>query len=187
MKASNELKKQLLDVLKTNEEYMFHSRYLANETGKSLAQVKTALRSLKKEGLVYTGTIFSEEDGLLRGTGWGVVYQVAKSSLPTKKTLLIDFDGVIHKYSKGWHDGTAYDVPMPGAKEALAELARKYEVIIFSTRNWWEIKDWLFKYGFPNYPATSTKKPAIALIDDRAIHFTGWEKALDEFQERYEK
>ena len=35
------------------------------------------------------------------------------------KTIAVDFDGFIHKYSKGWHDGSIYDEPVEGAAEAL--------------------------------------------------------------------
>jgi hypothetical protein len=37
----------------------------------------------------------------------------------------MDFDGVIHKYSKGWLDGSIYDEPMEGAKEQLAKIVKK--------------------------------------------------------------
>lgn len=90
------------------------------------------------------------------------------------KTISIDFDGVIHKYSKGYHDGTAYDEPMEGAKKALEGLeAKGFEIIIFSTRPEEQIKEWFEKYGFKQYQIF--KKPmAIAYIDDRAIRFTTW-------------
>ena len=37
----------------------------------------------------------------------------------TSKNICVDFDGVIHKNSKGFHDGTIYDDPVEGTKEAL--------------------------------------------------------------------
>jgi hypothetical protein len=101
-------------------------------------------------------------------------------------TLLVDFDGVIHRYSKGWHDGTAYDEPDPAAREALQELEhRGYEVIIFSTRSAHQIHVWLARWGFPPYAVTDRKIPATALIDDRAIHHTDWYATLDELAQRY--
>jgi hypothetical protein len=36
--------------------------------------------------------------------------------------VLVDFDGVIHRYSKGWGDGTVYDPPVAGARAALRKL-----------------------------------------------------------------
>ena len=36
--------------------------------------------------------------------------------------LAIDFDGVIHKNSKGFFDGTVYDSPIAGAIDAIKEI-----------------------------------------------------------------
>ena len=94
--------------------------------------------------------------------------------------LLVDFDGVIHFYRKGWHDGTAYDIPIPGAKHALETLtSRGYEVVIFSTRDAQQIKEWLILNRFPPYRITNIKEPALAIIDDRAIHFKTWFETME--------
>ena len=60
------------------------------------------------------------------------------------KTVAIDFDGVIHQYSKGWQDGTIYDPPVDGAIAAINSLLKEdYSVFIFSTRPPKQIKKWL--------------------------------------------
>lgn len=103
-----------------------------------------------------------------------------------KPKVLVDFDGVIHRYSRGWADGTAYDDPMPGAQFALSELELEgYEVVIFSTRDARQIELWMHDHDFPPYRITNVKEPAVAQIDDRAIHFTDWTSAVDELLERY--
>ncbi|GAI89623.1 unnamed protein product [marine sediment metagenome] len=112
-----------------------------------------------------------------------------------KKTIAIDFDGVIHKYSKGWQDGEIYDEPVEGALEAIVELLIKgYKVSIFTTRehpavvkNW--IIDKMYKCkeieGKPfyqeNFEVTNKKPIAIAYIDDRGIRFTNWKDMLNYF------
>jgi len=63
-----------------------------------------------------------------------------------KKTIAIDFDGVIHRYSKGWCDGSVYDEPFEGVFEAIAKLMENHTVFIFSTRSPRQIKSWLMPY-----------------------------------------
>jgi phosphoglycolate phosphatase-like HAD superfamily hydrolase len=106
-----------------------------------------------------------------------------------KKTICVDFDGVIHAYTKGWNDGKVYDDPIPGAIEGLAKLQRKnYAVVIFTARqDFLEIGLWLKKHDteklidFNNLIITSVKVPAIAYIDDRAVRFNNWQDTLNYF------
>lgn len=64
--------------------------------------------------------------------------------MSNKKTIAIDFDGVIHQYSKGWKDGSIYDPPIHGSFEIIARvLEAGHSVFIFSSRNPGQIKKWL--------------------------------------------
>lgn len=114
------------------------------------------------------------------------------------KTIAIDFDGVIHAYSRGWGDGTCYDVPVAGSGAAIKKLLKEYRVFILSTRDTEQIAVWMGKY-FPDIPCgkvpdsepfwnldhvvgvTNRKLAAIAYIDDRGIRFTHWNDVLNYF------
>jgi hypothetical protein len=61
------------------------------------------------------------------------------------QSIAIDFDGVIHKYSKGWLDGSCYDDEVEGVFKAIAMLMQNYTVFIFSTRKPRQIKKWLLE------------------------------------------
>lgn len=63
-------------------------------------------------------------------------------------TIAVDFDGVIHAYSKGWQDGTIYDPPLPGALEGLRTLMVRDAVFIFTTREPEQVMPWLEQHGF---------------------------------------
>jgi len=101
------------------------------------------------------------------------------------KTICLDFDGVIHQYRKGYHDGSIYDLPTEGTKEAIEEmLSHGFEVVIYTARpNWQEIKPWLEK-NFGKEIADKVniipdKPKAILYVDDRAIRFTNWKDILN--------
>lgn len=104
-----------------------------------------------------------------------------------KKTLAVDFDGVLHKYSKGWHDGTCYDVPIEGAMDALLNLMnRGYNIVIFTARPTAPVHEWMLKYWtakqFAIPEITNSKPAAVAYIDDRAVKFNGkWSEMLELF------
>jgi hypothetical protein len=99
---------------------------------------------------------------------------------------------VIHAYSKGWGDGTAYDIPLPGAIAGLKKLMEDYAVFILSTRDAFQILEWFEKYApeigcdvignekFWNVKGrlgiTDRKLAAMVYIDDRAFCFTSWEQ-----------
>lgn len=108
-----------------------------------------------------------------------------------KRSLAIDFDGVVHAYRKGWHDGTAYDEPMEGAIEGLRVLMELHPVYIFSTRNAQDIIAWFYQHApmlqvqlIPDTTrgwetmgvlgVTNRKLPAAVIVDDRAVRFTNW-------------
>lgn len=114
---------------------------------------------------------------------------------PKRGTVAVDFDGVIHRYSKGWRDGSIYDPPMPGAVEGLQALMAQYAVFVFTTRPAAQAAEWLAGRGFavrvdgdPDSPefwnargvllVANRKLPAVAYLDDRAVRFTGWPRAL---------
>ena len=107
------------------------------------------------------------------------------------KAVCFDFDGVIHKYSKGWQDGSIYDECNKDVLELMLVLQKiEIPVVICSTRNPVQIKEWWDKNIL--YPKTTlvangekfwnntdfvgitdTKPIAQLYIDDRAYKYTG--------------
>ena len=99
-------------------------------------------------------------------------------------TLAIDFDGVIHDHNLGFHDGTVYGNPIPGAIEAVKKLSKKYKIVIFTCKAnpkrplidgktgpelIWE---WLEKHDLKSCveDVTYDKINALYYIDDKAIN-----------------
>ena len=114
--------------------------------------------------------------------------------------LSIDFDGVIHTFDKGFHDGTCYGDPIEGSLDALKSLSEKYRIVIFTakakpdrpvvngktgTELVWE---WLAKHNVSQYVSevTSEKPRSFLYIDDNAYRFETWNKTL-QFLENYDK
>jgi hypothetical protein len=99
----------------------------------------------------------------------------------------IDFDGVIHKNSKGFHDGTVYDDPIPGAREALERLSKDYVIVVYSAKARKDrmlingktgvelIWEWLEKNNMSSFvkEVTAEKPRAVFYIDDKAVRFNG--------------
>lgn len=112
------------------------------------------------------------------------------------QTVAVDFDGVLHTYDKGWHDGTIYGDWKPGSVTALSQLMQQYAVFIHTTRDAKQVARWIEQQsgyafecttrvprsGFWNEQGallvTDRKLAAIAYIDDRAVRFTNWPDAL---------
>jgi len=106
----------------------------------------------------------------------------------------VDFDGVIHKNSKGYHDGTVYDDPVEGAREALQKLSEKYTVILYTAKARKDrglvngrsgvqlIWDWLKEHDLNQYVSkvTAEKPRAVAYIDDKGIKFDNWDNVLSQ-------
>jgi CMP-N-acetylneuraminic acid synthetase len=109
-----------------------------------------------------------------------------------KDTLAIDFDGVIHKNSKGYYDGTVYDDPVDGAIEAIKELSKNYTIMLYTFKGHperpsiqgkdgiqgtWE---WLDKYGIKDCVKDIVwgKPNAKVYIDDKGYKFENWHDTL---------
>ncbi len=124
--------------------------------------------------------------------------KIRKHSYPDEQVNIgIDFDGVIHKCSKGYYDGTIYDEPVEGSYEALKKLADKYTIIINTckakpdrglvngktgTEMVWE---WLQKYDMAKFVSkvTSEKPRACFYIDDKGVRFSNWDDTFKKLSE----
>jgi len=121
--------------------------------------------------------------------------KIRKHSYPDEQINIgIDFDGVIHKCSKGYYDGTIYDEPIEGSYEALEHLSKNYTIIINTCKAKPDrglvngktgvvlVWEWLEKHDMAKFVSkvTSEKPRAIAYIDDKAIKFTDWQQAIVE-------
>lgn len=103
--------------------------------------------------------------------------------------LCIDFDGVIHRYGQGWHDGTIYDEAVFGFFTWAAAAQRVFRLVIYSSRSssprgLRAMQEWLTAQwerspehepgaAMPMFEFADTKPPAFATIDDRAVRFNG--------------
>tara|TARA_R100000963_G_C4600951_1_gene74670 strand:+ start:212 stop:604 length:393 start_codon:yes stop_codon:yes gene_type:complete len=121
--------------------------------------------------------------------------QTREHSFPDETYQIgIDFDGVIHKNSKGFHDGTVYDDPVGGSRESLKRLSKKYKIIVYSAKARKDrmlingktgaelIWEWLKKHQLDPFVSevTSEKPRAVFYIDDKAFRFTSWDKSFED-------
>jgi len=126
-------------------------------------------------------------------------------------TIGIDFDGVVHGYSRGWQRGRIYDPPVPGALRGIREVMEVEPAFIFTARDdLASVRDWLISYAIPAITqtqwemeqepgakperfwndqsrvlVTNQKLPARKYLDDRGVTFTtegGWERALADLE-----
>jgi len=102
-----------------------------------------------------------------------------------KKTVVFDFDGVIHSYVSGWQGADVIpDDPVPGIREAIQEIREAgYEVVVTSARCIYTggrnaIDDYLMKHDIFVDKITAAKVPAIVYIDDCAVCFDGKPETL---------
>ncbi len=107
----------------------------------------------------------------------------------------VDFDGVIHNFDKGWHDGTCYGDPIEGSLEAIKKLSDKWNIIIYTAKARPErplvngktgtelVWEWLKEYKVDKYidEVTHEKPRAEYYIDDKGIKFNNnWKEILEE-------
>jgi len=129
------------------------------------------------------------------------VYPESESEDVEIKRVMIDLDGTIHRYRKGYADGTLYDKAYKGAKEVIDWLKKKgFEIVIFTARlsdttiannglNKKEIlsdiQSWLNEHDIYYDKITAEKLPAEYYIDDRAIPIKNgnWKKVFETLKE----
>jgi hypothetical protein len=115
----------------------------------------------------------------------GYYYPESALIFVEQRRAMIDLDGTIHKYSKGYDDGSIYDDPFKGAREVIAWLKDQgFEIVIFTTRasnaNAEEmggdstkeirnVENWLTDNDIYFDRVTADKLAADFYIDDKAI------------------
>jgi hypothetical protein len=102
-----------------------------------------------------------------------------------RRTICLDFDGVVHSYLSGWHgDAVIPDPPIHRVDQAIARLRKDFRVVIYSARcrnqeGVQAIEDWLAKNEIEVDDVCKDKPPAHVYVDDRAVRFTGdWDETI---------
>ena len=110
----------------------------------------------------------------------------------------VDFDGVIHANTKGFYDGTVYDDPIPGSREALESLSKKFTIVVYSAKARKDrmliggktgvelIWEWLRRHEMDIFVSdvTAEKPRAVFYIDDKAVRFNGqWDNTMELLRE----
>ncbi len=109
---------------------------------------------------------------------------------PARRTICLDFDGVIHSYRSGWCGAEVIpDPPIHGTREAIVRLRKSFRVVIHSARccsdeGLASIQAWLKKHDIEVDEVCRFKPPATVYVDDRAVPFRGdWEQAIAEIHQ----
>lgn len=114
--------------------------------------------------------------------------------------IAIDFDGVIHRFDKGFHDGTCYGEPIEGSLEAIKKLSKKFNIIIFTAKakpsrplvqgktGTELVVEWLIKHNVMQYVSevTAEKPRSQVYIDDKGYRFENWNDTMKFVEEKYE-
>ena len=108
------------------------------------------------------------------------------------KTVVFDFDGVIHSYASGWQGmDICADPPVDGINDAIQAIRRAgYRVVVVSTRcaddtGLNAVIAYLHNHRIMVDEVAAHKPPAIVYIDDRAICFDGNPETLLEKVESF--
>ena len=99
-----------------------------------------------------------------------------------KKTILIDLDGVLNKYNGNYQENFIPD-PALGVGDFLNTLSKKFNIVVFTTRNHKITSQWLKENSLDEYVCeiTNIKKPCFLYIDDRAIcHKGNFESTIEQ-------
>lgn len=103
-----------------------------------------------------------------------------------KRTICLDFDGVIHGYQSGWKGAHIIpDMPVTGTKEAIEKLRETWKVVVYSSRSGQEggkaaMAEWITKHGIEVDELADHKPPAFIYVDDRGVTFNGnWQDCIE--------
>jgi hypothetical protein len=101
--------------------------------------------------------------------------------MDTRPLILLDFNGTVHRYSRGWQDGVYYDPPTEGFKEWAVEATKEFRIALWPARakshgDIQRVRKWLLRHGLGGLPFDVVTAAPIGprlKIDDRALTFTG--------------
>ena len=127
-----------------------------------------------------------------------ILKEEKKENPKRKKTIVFDFDGVIHTGYEGWKDGSIYGVIDEKLLDYIYQLQKEYYIVISSNRPAKQIVDYMNGYCDRHYinlsfevfdksdeapywlvddviGVTNHKAVGVIYIDDRGYHYHGLE------------